>query len=335
MIKKQLLLLPLIFFVSCQEDDPVIPEPELFTTDANPVYQSPLNLAADPGIVRSSDTLFLYFSAADYEIGVVYSLDDGTTWTTPDRDTENDYGALSGQSDHWDQTLETVDVIKVNGLYYMYYTGYRENESDNEHVENYEIGLATSINGIDFTRHPTSITSPILARDLRDDNSNDRHAMTSPAVQYVDGLFFMTYTGWNVAMDWTGPNAGFKILGATSTDGVNWTKLPDPLIESSDIVFSQDINESSLVYSPESNQWYIPFSTDRSIGLARSTNFSGPYDIYPQAIINPNDSWAGEVTAPDGIIEDGKLKLWFHGVQTPEYWPWVIGYAEADFPLNW
>jgi len=119
----------------------------------------------------------MYFSAADYEIGVVYSLNDGATWITSDGNATKDYGAISGQPDNWDKTLETVDVMKVNSLYYTYYTGYRENESDNEHVANYEIGLATSANGIDFTRHQTSENGPILGRDLRDINSNDRHAI--------------------------------------------------------------------------------------------------------------------------------------------------------------
>ena len=329
------LLVLIILLASCSKDNPVTLEDTFFETKADPVYMSPLDLAADPSLVRVSDTLFMYFSAADYEIGVVFSLDNGDSWIVPDGNTNEDYGAISGQPDNWDQTLETVDVIKVNDLYYMYYTGYRENESDNDHVENYEIGLAISTNGIDFIRHPYSEDGPILERDLSNINSNDRHAMTSPAVQYVDGQFFMAYTAWNVAQDWTGPNAGFKIIGATSSDGVEWTKLSNPLIESSEVVYSPDINETSLIYSAEKNKWYIPFSTDMSIGIARSSNFAGPYEVYPEAIISPNNSWAGEVTAPDGIIENGKMKLWYHGVETPLYWPWVIGYSEADFPLDW
>ncbi len=330
------ILILILLFVACnKEDSPEQSNDALFTIADDPVFRSPLGLAADPSVLKIADTLFLYFSAADYEIGVVYSLDNGMSWTSPDEDPAEDYGAITGRPDDWDQTLETIDVVKVNGLYYLYYTGYRENESDNEHVENYEIGLAVSTNGIDFTRHQASRDGPVLSRDLSDSHTNDRHAMTSPAVQYVDGQFFMTYTGWNVTQDWTGPNAGFKILGATSPDGVNWTKLSDPLIESAEVIYSPDINESSLMYAAENGIWYIPFSTDKSIGLARSTNFQGPYEIYDQAIIRPNDAWGGEVTAPDGIFENGKMRLWYHGVETPQYWPWVIGYAEADYPLGW
>jgi len=42
-----------------------------------------------------------------------------------------------------------------------------------------------------------------------------------------------------------------------------------------------------------------------------------------------------ELTAPDGLIENGKLRLWYHGVKAPLYFPWPVGYAEADYPLEW
>lgn len=324
----------LVLLYACQDSSKPPSSEDLFQSSAQPVFESSLNLAADPSMLRVSDTLFMYYSAADYEIGVVYSIDNGLTWLFPDGNNTEDYGALSGRPDEWDQTLETIDVVHLDGIYYMYYTGYREGESDNEHVANYEIGLATSTNGIDFVRHPLSDNGPILRRDTSI-NANDRHAMTSPAVQYVDGTFYMTYTGWNVAENWTGPNAGFRIMGATSSDGINWTKISDPLIKSTEISYSSDINESALIYSAENNTWYIPFSTDRSIGIARSQEFDGPYDIYNKPIISPNDDWNSEVTAPDGLIENGKLRLWYHGVKEPNYWPWVIGYSEAEFPLEW
>lgn len=77
------LLALIISVASCREDTAITSEEPLFTTITDTVYQSPLNLAADPSVVRGSDTLFMYFSAADFEIGVVYSLDGSTTWITP------------------------------------------------------------------------------------------------------------------------------------------------------------------------------------------------------------------------------------------------------------
>ena len=323
----------LCFILACTKEDEVLPS-NLFERLTDPVFESELNIAADPSIVRSGDTLFMYYSAENFKIGVVYSLDDGDTWESPDGNRADDYAALSGQSDKWDSTLETIDVLKVGNTYRMYYAGYREGEADNDHVDNYEIGLAVSTDGINFTRHPESVEKAILPRDVSDEDSNDRHAMTSPGVVYHDNKYYMIYAGWNVTDDWTGSNAGIRIMGATSEDGVSWTKISKPIIIPSEVTYSPDINEATLLRSDD-GFWYIVFSTDISIGIARAIDFTGSYDIYPETIISPASTWDSEVTAPDAIIENNKMRIWFHGVKAPAYYPWVIGYSEANYPLDW
>lgn len=328
-------LIIIVGLISCgkEQTGPDETSNSLFTRTAIPVFESPLDLAADPSVLRSGDTLFIYYTAEN-GIAVALSTDDGNTWNIPDGNGQEDFIALAKQPNDWDQTLETADVVKVERGYKMYYTGYRENESDNAHLANYEIGLATSNDGINFLRHPLSQNQALISRDTTNENTYDRHAMTSPGVVYYNDAYFMIYAGWNVTDDWTGENAGIRILGATSSDGVNWDKLSAPIIQASDIAFSPDVNEASLIRS-EDGFWYIPFSTDVSIGIARSTTFSEGYDIYPAAIVSPDYDWDSEVTAPDGLIEDGKMKLWYHGVKAPAYWPWVIGYSEAVYPLQW
>ncbi len=343
-MKFSFLLLIICLCISCAKDEIQVtiheeqdstPVSDLFTVTADPIFESPLGIAGDPSILKDGDVLRMYYSAENFKIATVNSIDNGLTWNSPDGNTEDDYASLTGQADNWDSTLETNEVLKVEDTFYMYYSGYREDNIDNDYVANYEIGLATSEDGINFTRHPNSMNEPLLGRDLTDMNTNDRHAMTSPGVQFVNGQFYMTYTGWNVTDNWTGPNAGFKLLGATSVDGINWTKLDEPILTPEDIEWSPDINETTLIYSEEDGFWYIVFSTDVNIGLARSSNFEGPYDVNPQAIVIPNLDWASEVTAPDGFIENGKFRIWYHGVAAPLYFPWLVGYAEADYPLEW
>lgn len=323
----------LIGLGACSSDNNSQPqESRTFVRSENPVYESPFGLAADPSVLLANDTLFLYYSSEE-GLAVAFSLDNGLNWRRPNNST-TDYVALGRRPDAWDNTLETVEVLKVGPEYQMYYAGYREGESDNPHVENYEIGLAVSSNGIDFSRVPESDAQPILRRDLSDENTLDRHAMTSPGIVYENGRYSMIYAGWNVTNNWTGPNAGIRILGATSTDGIQWEKGAEPILVSSDITYSPDVNEASLLLA-EDGFWYIPFSTDKSIGIARSRSFTGPYEIFPEAIVSPEFEWDSEVTAPDGLVQDGKLRLWFHGVKEPDYWPWVIGYTEAPYPLKW
>lgn len=329
------LSLGVLILTACANDssNPQPSSTDLFSRSANAVYESPIGLAADPAVLMTGDTLLLYYTAEE-GIAVVYSIDDGSSWQYPDSDNTKDYIALTKRADHWDQTLETADVIKVGSEYKMYYTGYREGEGDTKHIANYEIGLATSQDGFHFTRHLQSMNAAIVGRDISDENTYDRHAMTSPAVVYADDIYHMIYAGWNVANDWTGPNAGIRILGATSMDGVQWKKIDRPLLIPTDVTYSPDINEASLMRS-EDGFWYIPFSTDKSIGLARSLDFAEGYTIYPEAIISPQYDWDSEVTAPDGFIDGDKMRLWYHGVKEPTYWPWVIGYAETDYPIDW
>ena len=160
--------------------------------------------------------------------------------------------------------------------------------------------------------------------------------MTSPGVVFENGTYYMIYAGWNVTDQWTGPNAGIRILGATSQDGITWTKRETPILVPSDVSFSPDVNEATL-FKTDDGFWYIPFSTDKSIGIARSTRFTGPYEVFPETIVAPKFDWDSEVTAPDGFVENGKMHLWFHGVKVEgeTFWPWVIGQTEADYPLNW
>lgn len=332
----QLSFIAVLFLLfSCDKEIPKDMTDVPFNRIEAPVFESPINLAADPSVLRIGDSLMMYYTAEDFKIGIAISIDDGVSWNSPDGDNTKDYAALEGNPDGWDRTLETIDVIKVNNEYWMYYTGYIEGGDDNGgELSNYEIGLAISEDGINFTRHPQSVENAILSRDVSNENTDDRHAMTSPGVVYEGGIFYMIYAGWNITDNWTGPNAGIRILGATSSDGIDWIKSENPLILPTDVTYNNDINEASLIKS-EDGFWYIPFSTGSSIGIARSVTFEGPYDIYPTEIVTPQYNWDSEVTAPDGIIENGKIRLWYHGVRAPLYWPWVIGYSEADYPMEW
>ena len=278
-------------FCSCNEDRNMDPSDELFDRTESPVFESPIDLAADPSILRIGDSLMLYYTAENFKIGVVFSEDDGISWNSPNGDFDTDYAALEGNSTGWDATLETIDVLKVDNEYWMYYTGYVEGGDDNGGIlSNYEIGLAISTDGVNFIRHPQSIDNSILGRDTSNLNTNDRHAMTSPGVVYDGNTFYMIYAGWNITDNWTGPNAGIRILGATSEDGINWIKIESPLILPTDVPYNSDINEASLIRSDD-GFWYIPFSTGSSIGIARSESFEGPYDIYRNEIVTPQFSW--------------------------------------------
>ena len=130
MLKHLLILFVLVFSLSaCNKKEPSLDEvmqqsSALFERTETPVFESPLNLAADPSIIRTGDSLIMYYSAEEITsderiFGVVVSEDNGETWSAPDGNNERDYPALYSQPDGWDNTLETVDVIKVGNEFWI------------------------------------------------------------------------------------------------------------------------------------------------------------------------------------------------------------------------
>ncbi|NKQ53688.1 beta-xylosidase [Amycolatopsis sp. K13G38] len=104
---------------------------------------------------------------------------------------------LSGDPGQFDGA-HTCDpsVIRVNGIYYMYYTG-----AAGDHALGNAIGLATRIDGITWTRANGPIVSP--SHDVHRDNL---YGAGQPSAVYRDGWFYLMFTdttgraaGWNGA----------------------------------------------------------------------------------------------------------------------------------------
>ena len=89
------------------------------------------------------------------------------------------------------------DIIKIENTYYLYYTI--------RQYPYYKIGLATSTDGINFTK-----TYPILMATY----SWEGTGVQSPSVIFENGQFKMVYSVY--------PGVGFGT--AVSNDGIDWTK---------------------------------------------------------------------------------------------------------------
>jgi hypothetical protein len=104
---------------------------------------------------------------------------------------------LSGDPGQFDG-VHTCDpsVIRVNGIYYLYYTG-----AAGDHALGNSIGLATSTDGVTWSRAAGPIVSP--SHDIHRDNL---YGAGQPSVVYLDGWFYLMFTdttgraaGWNGA----------------------------------------------------------------------------------------------------------------------------------------
>jgi len=101
----------------------------------------------------------------------------------------------------WEFQLGASDIIKINGIYHLYYYGYSNNS--------YKIGLATSLDGVVWNKYPGN---PILSPTKPWEGSGIYH----PTVYLDDGLYKMIY------MTSSTTTSGLGM--AYSSDGKNWTK---------------------------------------------------------------------------------------------------------------
>jgi hypothetical protein len=110
------------------------------------------------------------------------------------------------ESDH----VNDPSVVKVGAKYYMYYTGASLATQD-------QIGLATSLDGLNFTK---AVGNPILPRVA----GTWENWVARPTVIYEDGKFRMWYDARDI--DGMCKNIGY----AESVDGTNFTRRTTPVL---------------------------------------------------------------------------------------------------------
>lgn len=339
-MKKKILPFLLLAIISCKDDDSKVPTIK-FTKRSEPVWEGVFT-AADPSVIRDGDTLRMYYSSFtivdEVEKLVIAGAKsvDGINWYPSNWNPSNNiHGvesiALDVIPDKWDDHLEAVSAIRVGNETWMYYCGYPD-EADvvGKIVAEGQIGLAKSDNNINFVR---SQAAPILS--LGETNSKDANALFSPTVFKEGNMYYMLYMGYcieNCSPLFLG------VLGATSLDGETWTKLNAPIISGEDfnLDWAEVIKEPAIVKGPD-NMFYLFISGDNAIGVARSNNILGPYEVYPEPILEKEYAWEDySVIAPTVIIEDNKVRMWYMGVVSENGGAdFAIGYADADFPFSW
>lgn len=235
-------------------------------TDRNPFSGSPV---ADIGADTSScaqlgSPINLQVFSPQQSVDVVVV---GGTSDPRDFAPDSGHGTLT-LSLAWDsQAVGLATVVLDGGVFKMWYSG--GNPGSNQLA----IGLATSADGINWTKHPAN---PVLTgRPGAWDP-----IVASPYVTNARGVFEMWYTG----VTSFGPQQQFGIGYATSADGVTWTRLlPGPVLGpgpqgSWDSGFTALPSVVSVVVDGTSlRMWYTGAESsqlqDSKIGLAETPQF--------------------------------------------------------------
>ncbi|MEK6614704.1 MAG: T9SS type A sorting domain-containing protein [Bacteroidota bacterium] len=203
-----------------------------------------------PGILKSTSGYFLYYGGDTAQqspdissaYGVATSAD-GINWT---RYSGNPVLQKGGPSDFDGGWLESPAAYfnPDDSTYMLWYSG--------KHASNWIIknGLATSVDGLSWTKYPNN---PVT--DVGASGSFDDMWVVVPAVIKTDDVFEMWYCGFS-------SSAGFdtvRIGYAVSLDGIRWIKYPN---------------------NPVYSRFYTPFNT--------SNDNDGPWA--PDVVFNKQTS---------------------------------------------
>jgi beta-1,2-mannobiose phosphorylase / 1,2-beta-oligomannan phosphorylase len=211
----------------------------------------------------------------------------------------------------WDQKIrERGYIMRENGIYYMWYTGYREGPDEVMHL-----GYATSPEGLVWTRYPNN---PI-----------------------VD-------TGWVEDMMVIKPNNGTYYMFAegkddiahmlTSSDRIHWREH-GPL----DI---RQVNGEPLSKGPygtptvwvEGDAWYLFYERgDLGIWVARSTDGSVWTNIRDEPVITPGpEKYDQYSVAVNQIIKyKEKYYAYYHATEYEDWHEWTSCAAISEDLIHW
>ena len=221
-------------------------------------------------------------------IGMAYSYD-GINWTKSLANpifTKGDIG-------DWDGTWIESPAILYNEStdeLQMWYNG-----SDTA-TWKIQIGLATSSNGINWTKHPSN---PVLQNG--DFGTYDDMWLGTPAVIYKNNYYEMWYSAAG-SIDYNTTTFKFdtlRISYATSDDGINWEKNQhNPLFNTGSLPYNPSIDEGGpwapdVIFDSDSNQYKMWFEANGGLLLAKSDTgfFSNIYENEvenSQLYISPN-----------------------------------------------
>ncbi|MBU0763281.1 MAG: hypothetical protein KJ607_00435 [Bacteroidetes bacterium] len=217
-------------------------------------------------IVKGPDGYLMYYygdtAQQGPEVSSAYGLatsPDGINWTRPVAGPVFE----KGDSAEWDgKWIESPAVLydEASATYMMWYTGMGWNWLAS-------IGLATSPDGITWTRYPGN---PVI--EPGPPGSYDDMWAAVPAVIKTGDLYEMWYCGF--------PSQGgfdsLRIGYATSPDGISWTKHPDNPVYDRHYPPYDTLNDNDgpwapdVMYNPSAHEYLMWYEGTSGVQLARS-----------------------------------------------------------------
>ena len=322
----------------------------------DPVWEGQYAAVGDPSVVRVGADYLMFHHCIDVqrqpqgsEICLALSSD-GLRWRHARTDLSGWFvrgRLLQAQIGGWDEAHETPFAQVIDGMFRLYVLGYK-GAGFFVDPPSAGIGLVSSADPLQFGSMPPPVLVPSV--------SADRGGITSPSVAHTPQGDVLYYTGWACSMAdlacLTGAVAQQLSLMAVPLDSQGL-----PIGEARAVVADPGlgwtnggVSEAQVLAGPD-GRFYLFFSSlsgpasspnaMQRIGLAVADDPFGPFQFAAAPLIEPSDvagTWAnGGVLAPSVLIEDGRLRLWFHAFETDSTGAIIkarIGYAEHPWPLD-
>ncbi len=215
-------------------------EPILYPGDSNSWDNSKVG---DAVVIIENGHYTMLYAGYSFQNGTTWKIgkaisEDGINWT------KQSQPVLSGVEDTWRALINPVSLIKLNGMYLLYFTG------RNASFTSYGIGLAMSQDGDDWWYYSSD---PIL-EGIED---WEIHGILHPSVHVLEDDTMIMYYNNAYSPD-------YSIGRAFSNDGIHWQKdQSNPIIKSSQLLH-EDLervlypryliaDEKELIYFTEMN----------------------------------------------------------------------------------
>jgi len=282
-------------------------------------------MVSAPMVIMFKDTLRMWYMGDSLygfngiiHIGYAWSLD-GITWQ---QYSENP--VFSPQQGEWDYPhIFYPQVIADGDTLRMWYGGGDIREGDAVHRLGVMcIGYATSVDCINWNRHPEPVMEPPHP------TAWDQDGVLPGGVIKEDGIFKMWFDGGVGPYGYPPASSKWSIGYATSSDCIHWDLLPSPVISHGDSSTDFDESIAGDAYVIRTNagydMWYHGHShtavvigkPQGKIGYASSSDgiVWTKYDKNP--VLNPTSvspQWTTGYYEPSVYFDGALFHMWFTG----------------------
>jgi len=223
----------------------------------------------------------------------------------------NDNPVFTGTGiETWDSSIrERGYILKEDGIYKMWYTGYDGNDTSVKYL-----GYATSNDGIEWTRYPENpIFEDYWTEDVHVLKHNDTYYMVAEGVNDVSHML-------------------------TSPDGIHWQRQGDLDIRkvNGDPIGPGAYGTPTLWF--ENDKWYLFYEReDLGIWLAESKDRKIWTNIQDDPVIEMGpDKYDIYGVAINQIIKfKGRYYAYYHGTPDEDWTTWNSNVAVSDDLIHW